>query len=228
MSKVHAIIVAAGSGSRFGGPLPKQFMPLGGIPVVMRAIARLRQAIEGLSDTIVLSKTEIERWNKLCEENSFKSPKIVVGGATRFESVKNALNSVPEDTDIVLVHDGARPLPTVGLVENLMNAFDRIDVQGAIPAVPVTDSLRIVYENGESEAVERAKYRAVQTPQAFRKHLLMDAYDHATCPENFTDDASVMEFSGYKNLVIIDGDSKNIKITNPFDISIAEVFLYKE
>ena len=225
MSKIHAIIVAAGSGSRFGGPLPKQFLPLGEMPVVMRAVLALRNAIPDLSDTIVLSESEIVRWESICSTYNFVSPQIAVGGATRFESVRNAITGIPSDTEILLVHDGARPFPSEKTIYNLLKAFDEPLCHGAIPVIPLTDSVRLLTSDGQSEAVDRNKYRAVQTPQAFRAELLRKSYKMAPSPDGFTDDASVMEAAGFSNLTLVEGNSNNIKITNPHDLVVAEAIL---
>lgn len=219
---IHAVIVAAGSGSRFGGPLPKQFMPLSGRPVVMHSIEALREAIPRVKMTLVISHSEEERWKSLCEEYGFDSPDIVFGGETRFDSVRNALKSVSDDTDLVLVHDGARPFASAEMIQRIIAAFENTDVQGAVPAIKVTDSLRQIMPAGHSEVVDRTVFRAVQTPQAFRASLLLEAYDKADSSARFTDDASVMEAAGFNNLVITEGSADNIKITNPHDIIIAE------
>ena len=218
---IHSIIVAAGSGSRFGGPVPKQFMSLKGIPVAMHAIMAIRSSIPDATDTIVLSESEIGRWKMLCDKHGFRSPDIVVGGATRFDSVKNALAYVPNGTDVILVHDGARPFPPRDMVERIKDAFDDSTVQGVIPAIPVTDSIRRLCDDGTSYAVDRSVYRAVQTPQAFKSDLLVKAYSDAPSSQGFTDDASVMEAAGFTRLILVDGSPKNIKITNPGDIATA-------
>lgn len=220
---IHAIIVAAGSGSRFGGPLPKQFLPLDGVPVAMRAVQALRDAVPGIADTIVLSASEVGRWEKLCFDHGFRSPQVVIGGATRFESVRNAIMGC--DADIVLVHDGARPFPSPDMVRKAIEALEDTDVQGAIPAIPVTDSLRQVMPDGASTAVDRSLFRAVQTPQAFRAGLLREAYRRASSPHSFTDDASVMEAAGFSRLVLTDGSPTNLKITNPADLAVASLLL---
>lgn len=226
--KIHAIIVAAGSGSRFGGPLPKQFLPLDGMPVAMRAVNALRNAIPQLTDTIVLSPDEVDRWTLLCRENGFESPPVAFGGDSRFESVMNALSMVPSDTDILLVHDAARPLADAEMIRRVLEPFANPECHGAVPAIPVTDSLREITD-GRSAAVDRSRFRAVQTPQAFRFPLLKDAYQKAARADisRFTDDASVMEFAGFNNLVLTDGSTDNIKITNPSDLAIAHIILKK-
>lgn len=226
MPKVHAIIVAAGTGSRFGGPMPKQFMDLCGMPVVMRAIISLREAVPSLTDTIVLSSNEIERWEKLCVRYGFESPEIVAGGDSRYESVGNAVRLLSEDIDYVMIHDGARPFPDPLMIKRLIDAFDE-EICGALPATALTESIREIGGDGRSFAVNRSKYKAVQTPQVFRAPILKEAYrkSRALPKDLFTDDASVMEAAGYDTLRLVDGDPYNIKITNPADLVIASALL---
>lgn len=223
---VTIIVVAAGTGNRFGSPVPKQFCQIEGRPVVMRAIDSLRRACPGARMIIALSEAEVERWRYLCNLHNFESPAITIGGATRWESVRNALLSCDYSSDdIVLVHDGARPFPTVEMIEVLIRALNDNDVQGAVPVVQVTDSLRELVDGGpESRSVDRSRLRAVQTPQAFRASLLKQAYE-LPYESSFTDDASVMAAAGYDRLVLTPGDPINIKITHPLDIAIAETIL---
>lgn len=222
--KITVIIVAAGSGSRFGGPLPKQFCQIEGRPAVMRAIDNLRCALPDADYVIVLSASQIEHWNYLCNLHDFDSPRVAVGGDSRSQSVRNAMPFVSAgESDLVLVHDGARPFPSVAMVDELVAAFDDDAVEGALPVVPVTDSIRDV-SGSLSVAVDRSKFRAVQTPQAFRAALLVEAYARGV-DGVFTDDASVMEAAGYSNLVLVNGSPTNLKVTNPADIAIAEAVL---
>lgn len=221
---INIIIVAAGSGLRFGAPLPKQFCNLAGRPVVMHTIDALRHAQPDANIILVINRDMNDFWLELCKKHHFASPLIVFGGNTRWESVRNALDYSPL-ADIVLIHDAVRPLiasDTVSQLIAVMSADDKID--GAIPAIPVTDSLRQVTDCGNSVAVDRSVMRAVQTPQAFRYDLLRNAYAFPYRHE-FTDDASVMEAAGYKNIVLTQGQISNIKITNPGDIEIAETLL---
>lgn len=222
---IRFIIVAAGSGSRFGHDLPKQFHLLGGRPVLMTTIDRVREAAPHSSIMLVLSREHEELWHSLCSEHSFDSPEIIYGGATRWESVRNALQVITDfdDDDIVMIHDGARPLLHESVVTDL-----RLEIQsgadGAIPAVPVTDSLRVITPEGGSESVFRADYRAVQTPQAFPLRLLMHAYNLPYSPL-MTDDASVMEAAGFGDIRLVEGSPDTLKITRPSDLAAAEYIL---
>lgn len=223
--QIHVIIVAAGSGTRFGSPLPKQFCPLQGRPVVMRAVDSLRRALPGASMSLVLAPGETDRFRYLCNLHRFDAPQIVAGGATRWESVRLGLASVGEQARLVMVHDGARPFPTADMVRSLVEAMDDDDADGAVPVVAVTDSLRLVSDDGlRSEPFDRARLRAVQTPQVFRAADLRRAY---TLPydDTFTDDASVMAAAGMGRIRLTPGDPLNIKITNPLDIAIGETIL---
>jgi 2-C-methyl-D-erythritol 4-phosphate cytidylyltransferase len=221
---IHTIIVAAGSGSRFGSSMPKQFCNLAGRPVLMHTIEAIRRATDEAEITVVLSHDMREFWAQLCEQYEFVSPRVVDGGETRWHSVKNAVDTLREtDTDIVLVHDGARPIVDVEMVHRLIDAAEKNGA--AIPAIPVTDSLRVLAEKGAKigKAVDRGLYRAVQTPQAFKAGMLIEAYNQ---PYNtlFTDDASVVELAG-NIVVMVEGCVSNIKITNPKDIEIAEMYI---
>lgn len=224
--KVCHIIVAAGSGSRYGGDVPKQFLPLQGRPVVMHAVERLRRfGGEDASMLLVLGAAMRPLWRELCAREGFESPEVVDGGATRWESVASALrHPFAAGADVITVHDGARPLVSPGV---LARVIDLGDAHGNIPAVALTDSIRIVDPGpgaGGSQAVDRSRYRAVQTPQAFSGPLLRRAYE-LPYNEAFTDDASVMEAAGFTRLRLVEGDPCNIKITRPGDIEIAGIYL---
>lgn len=221
-SRDFYIIVAAGSGSRFGAAMPKQFCNLGSRPLLMTTIERISAADPAAEIILVLSQDMIGPWRRMCAEAGFSLDGIMIapGGATRHESVRNALSLVPADTDRwISVHDGARPVVTTALIDRI-KAARKQGVDGIIPAVAVTDSLRIMNPDGSSRAVDRSLFRAVQTPQSFPARLLLDAYSRAQ-GEGFTDDASVMEAAGYRHLTLVDGDTANIKVTNPGDMETA-------
>lgn len=224
MASVNVIIVAAGSGLRFGAPLPKQFCNLNGRPVVMTTIDALRSSLPDARMTLVINADTDELWRKLCKEHNFKSPEIVHGGSTRWESVRNAIEKSGK-TEIILVHDAVRPLVSDKIISQLLAGLcSDNSVDGAIPAVPVTDSLRIIKEGGKSTSIDRNHIRAVQTPQAFKGDKLRKAYRYPYRPD-FTDDASVMESAGFNKIVLTEGSPDNIKITNPGDIAIAEILM---
>ncbi|MDO4318975.1 MAG: 2-C-methyl-D-erythritol 4-phosphate cytidylyltransferase [Bacteroidales bacterium] len=225
VSDIHIIVVAAGSGTRFGSPLPKQFCQLEGRPVVMRAIDSLRRALPDAAMTIVLAESDIDRFSYLCNLHQFASPQVVAGGATRWESVKRGLATVADGTRLVMVHDGARPFPTETMIESLVATMADDAVHGAVPVVPVTDSLRLLSDDRlGSVPFDRSRLRAVQTPQIFRADELRRAYE-LPYQETFTDDASVIEAAGMGEVVLTQGDPLNLKITHPLDITIAETIL---
>lgn len=219
---ITAIVVAAGSGSRFGSELPKQFCDLDGKPVVVRAIDALRSAVDGLKVIVVVSATEMERWSRIAMAHGLEGVVAAVGGENRWESVRNGLSLVEDDADIVLIHDGARPLVDAATVRRVVDAAAVGD--GAIPAVAVTDSLRRVLTDGASEPVNRMDYRAVQTPQGFPAAKLRRAYSLPYSPL-FTDDASVMAAARFTDLRIVEGSVYNIKITHPLDLEVARIYL---
>lgn len=224
MASVNVIIVAAGSGLRFGAPLPKQFCNLNGRPVVMTTIEALRSSLPEARLTLVINPDMEDLWLDLCSKHNFQSPEITHGGATRWESVRNAIIK-SDEAEIILVHDAVRPMISDKIIKPLMSAITSDNsVDGAIPAVPVTDSLRIVKEDGTSSSIDRNIMRAVQTPQAFKGDRLRKAYSLPYRRE-FTDDASVMESAGFSHIVLTEGSHDNIKITNPGDIAVAEILI---
>jgi 2-C-methyl-D-erythritol 4-phosphate cytidylyltransferase len=222
---VIVIIVAAGSGSRFGGDMPKQFLPLCGKPVLLHTIEAFRHAVPDAHIIVVLSPDMMEFWQGLCAANGAESPQIVTGGATRWESVKNAVNAISTDDgdSVVLIHDGARPLVPAEVILRTIEASQTSD--GAIPVVPVTDSLREYSpDHTTSQPVDRANYCAVQTPQAFPIAKLRKAFTHPYSHE-FTDDASVMAAAGMTDIALVEGSKHNIKITTPIDMRLAEAII---
>lgn len=222
---IHVVIVAAGSGTRFGGDVPKQFQNLNERPVVMWTIEAFRRAIPEADIKLVVSETMVSFWRELADRYDFMSPEVVVGGDSRFQSVKNALMAIDRDTvgegDMILVHDGARPLVSSQVIVNVIEGTVR---HGAVvPVVPLTDSIRKMNTDGSSEPVDRSAYRAVQTPQGFDANAIIEAYRCEPSPA-FTDDASVAEAAGLK-VALVDGDYRNIKITNRGDLEIARVLM---
>lgn len=222
----YQIIVAAGSGSRYGGNLPKQFCDLCGRPLLMTTIERLHRCDAESEVIVVLSGDMTEFWRQLCAEHGFTvRHTIVEGGATRAHSVKNAIDYIESDgreKGWISVHDAARPMVTKSLFDAIVGGLDGAD--GALPSCKLSDSIRLIRGDGSSEAVDRSHYRSVQTPQIFHANKIIDAYRQEIHPE-FTDDASVMEAAGYTNLRLVAGDARNIKVTNPGDMAIAELYL---
>lgn len=225
---IYVIIVAAGSGSRFGGPLPKQFCNLGGRPVVMRTIEAFSRALVGAHIVLVISEECEPLWARLCNEYSFDSPVTVYGGKTRFESVRNAMRMMPEGTGYVMVHDGARPFPPAEFFGDYISAISEGRADGVVPAVALTDSIREVADGGTNRSADRSRFRAVQTPQVFNAAMLKGAYDTADEMTDgpFTDDASLLTAMYPESVIELgEGSYKNIKITNPGDMALAEFYL---
>lgn len=226
MSRIRIIIVAAGSGLRYGDPLPKQFCLLAGKPVVMHTVDAFRRILPEASITLVISRDMAAYWQNLCTGLSFESPKIVFGGSSRWESVRNAIIAADDNADLIMVHDAARPIIDPAMINRITEVFDiSPDIDGVIPVVAVTDSIRSVRPGVRySRSVDRNALRAVQTPQAFRAEKLAKAYK-MPFRESFTDDASVMEAAGFSHINLVEGSTRNIKITNPGDIDIAALYL---
>lgn len=216
----YAIIVAGGKGLRMGADMPKQFLPVGRVPILMRTIVRFRQYSPNLGIIVVLPRDQHGLWNSLCEKHSFTERYTMVdGGETRFHSVRNGLGRIPDDEQgVVGVHDGVRPFTPVSVITA---CYDEARRSGAaIPVTPVVETLRHIYKGGGGENVLRSDYRLVQTPQTFDIQLLKQAYEQPYS-EHFTDDASVVEALGH-SVAMVEGDRVNIKITTPFDMTVAE------
>lgn len=217
--KIYAIFVAGGSGTRMGGATPKQFLNLGGIPILQRSIEAFLKACPDAKIITVLPSEHIETWKELCRKHILNVPQtLVAGGMTRFHSVKNALEKIP-DNAVVSIHDGVRPLVSGELIKRMLERME--DCEALIPALPVTDSLK--FKNGTLPEPDRSGIVAVQTPQMFRSGILKDAYRQAY-QESFTDDASVVARKGIR-LSFIEGEKFNIKITTPEDLRLAEVLI---
>lgn len=217
--KIYTIFVAGGSGTRMGAGKPKQFLELGGLPILQRTIEKFIEAVPDLTVITVLPRDHFETWRQLCADNSFLHPQILVeGGMTRFHSVKNALSRVP-DGAIVAIHDGVRPLLSVGMIRRMFASME--DHRAVIPTLPMVDSLK--FTDGTLPEPDRSKIVAVQTPQIFLSEEIKDAYNQAYSLE-FTDDASVAARKEIP-LTFVDGERKNIKITTPEDLEWAELFI---
>jgi len=212
----YAILVAGGKGLRMGGEIPKQFLPIGGKPVLMRTIEVFREAYPDIKIILVLPVAQQEYWQQLCCEYTFDVPvQIANGGETRFHSVSNGLKLIPDDAvGVVGVHDGVRPFVTV---ETIRRCFDEAVKMGAVvPVIPVVETVRQIRKDGSSVTVPRDEYKLVQTPQTFHISLLKEAY-RQPYTSFFTDDASVVERMG-KPVFLVEGNRENIKITTPADI----------
>jgi len=216
----YAIILAGGMGKRMKTNLPKQFITIKGIPLLMYSIQQFYSAISDISIIVVLPKSKIGAWKNICKEHTFDIPhKIAEGGPERFHSVKNGLLYVKEG-GIVAIHDGARPLINKELITKTFELTIKHD--NAVPAIAIKDSLRIV-DAALNKQIDRKLIKAIQTPQCFMSSAILKAY-RQVYSEEFTDDASVYEKDG-NSINLIEGDPKNIKVTFPEDIIIAEALL---
>lgn len=212
----YIIIVAGGKGLRMGSDIPKQFLPIGGKPVLMRTIERFHHFSEALQIILVLPKAQQAYWHGLCEQYQFDVPYLLAdGGETRFHSVQHGLALIPDDAKgVVGVHDGVRPFPAIDVIRRCYDTART--AKAVIPVTPVVETLRHITEGTKP----RGDYRLVQTPQTFDIQLLKAA-NRQPFSEAFTDDASVVESYGHA-ITMVEGNRENIKITTPFDLAIAE------
>ena len=212
----YVLIVAGGKGLRMGGDIPKQFLPIGGKPILMRTIDAFRSVLDDVKIVLVLPADQHDYWQELCRKHDFRSPELIAnGGATRFHSVSNGLNLLPDDKDAVVgVHDGVRPFVSAETIRRCFSAA--AEGKAVVPVVPVVETLRQILPDGKSLTRPRDEYRLVQTPQTFPLALLKEAY-RQPFSEAFTDDASVVEALG-KEITMVEGNRENIKITTPSDL----------
>jgi len=218
-----AIIVAAGSGSRIGSDKPKQFLEIHGKPIIIHTLERFASCDTVDEIVLVLPADEIESFAKSADRFSIKKiNRIVAGGKTRAESVRNGLDAVSDLTQIVAVHDGARPL--VGVIE-ISRTIDAAALSGAACLVaPVTDTIKEVADEKIVGTVDRSRLRRALTPQAFRTDILKKAFENADLSESITDECYLVEKLGVQ-IACVEGSPLNIKVTHPQDLTLAELFL---
>jgi 2-C-methyl-D-erythritol 4-phosphate cytidylyltransferase len=216
----YALIMAGGIGTRMKTGVPKQFIPIHGLPVLMHSINKFRDHCQKLKIILVLPADYIDLWKQLCTEFNYKvEHQIVRGGDERYFSVKNGLNYVSEGS-LVSIHDGVRPFVSEKTIETTYNTA--LEKGNAVAVVKPKDSIRKITDTG-SRAVNRKDFVIVQTPQCFQTNIIKEAYEQEYRPE-FTDDASVLESIG-ASINLVEGNDENIKITLPSDIRIAEAIL---
>ena len=218
----YVIIVAGGKGLRMGSDIPKQFLPIGGKPVLMRTMERFREYSPALQIILVLPKSQQDYWIKLCQKHNFTvAYQLADGGETRFHSVQHGLALIPDIAEgVVGVHDGVRPFPSIDVIKNCYETART--KKAVIPVIPVVETVRHL-EGETSVTVPRNEYRLVQTPQCFDIQLLKSA-NRQPYNDGFTDDASVVEAFGFA-ITLVEGNRENIKITTPYDLKIAEVLI---
>lgn len=223
--KKAAILVAGGKGTRMGGPVSKQYLPIGGKPVLMHTLQRFHEADSEVFLILVLPESDFELWESLCAEYHFTlAHQVVAGGQSRFQSVKNGLNALSFSEGLVAIHDGVRPFVSMTVIRD---SYDQAGKSGsAIAVVGLKDSLRKIGEGGVSTFQERHQFRLVQTPQTFQIQLIKLAFQAAELPQ-FTDDATVYEYQGWE-VSLIPGNAENIKITSPEDLEYADYLLSRQ
>ena len=204
----YIIIVAGGKGLRMGSDIPKQFLPIGGKPVLMRTLERFRRYSPTLQIILVLPKAQQDYWQKLCKEYAFDIDyQLADGGETRFHSVQNGLAKIPDNAQgVVGVHDGVRPFPSIDVIRNCYETAR--EKKAVIPVIPVVETVRHL-KGDTSVTVSRNDYRLVQTPQTFDIQLLKAA-NRQPYNDGFTDDASVVEAFGFDS-TLVEGNRENIK-----------------
>ncbi|MGZ3902022.1 MAG: 2-C-methyl-D-erythritol 4-phosphate cytidylyltransferase, partial [Bacteroidia bacterium] len=222
-NKNYAIIVAGGTGARMGSAIPKQFLLLCGVPVLMHTINAFYYSAVKPDIIVVLSAAYHDYWMQLCREHNFAvTHQLVAGGETRFHSVKNALDMIDDDEALIAVHDAVRPLINKEIIEQgYQHAAEHAN---AVTAVKSRDSARLM-EGDISRSLVREDIYLVQTPQIFNSGQIKKAYQQPYHPK-FTDDASVVEETGIK-INLVAGSYRNIKITFPEDIAIATSIMGK-
>jgi 2-C-methyl-D-erythritol 4-phosphate cytidylyltransferase len=214
------IIVAGGAGTRMNAGIPKQFMLLGGYPVLMHTIRAFSSYNKNIRIKVVLPETQLDTWEGLCREYNFKEPhELGFGGETRFHSVKKNLKLIPDES-LVAIHDGVRPLIDG---DTIRRCFDQAGKTGnAVPCIEIPETLRRI-TNGANEWVDRSGYRLIQTPQVFRGSLIKRAYAQEY-RSLFTDDAVVLESLGIP-IHLVEGSINNLKITFQRDLHMASALL---
>lgn len=216
----YALIVAGGKGTRMKSKIPKQFMELRGLPVLLHTINAFFRYSADIRIVLVLPQQDFETWNTIVKQYNFTQPvTLQQGGETRFQSVKKGLEKI-EGNGLVAIHDGVRPLVSEAIIAE---SFRLAAAQrSAVAAVPLKESIRIAEAN-TTRALDRAQYRLIQTPQTFEVQLIKKAYELRE-DESLTDDASVAERAGH-TISLFEGSYRNIKVTTEEDLIIAEALL---
>lgn len=216
----YALIVAGGKGTRIKSDLPKQFIELNGLPILMHTINAFYRYSKNIPVIVVIPEDDFDVWKNLCAKHSFQKPVLVQkGGDTRFQSVRKGLAQISGD-GLVAIHDGVRPLVN----EDIIAASFRLAAvhKSAVASVRLKESIRIT-DQDTTRAADRSRFRLIQTPQTFQVELIRKAYESKE-DASLTDDASVAERAGHL-ISLFEGSYENIKITTPEDLIIAEALL---
>lgn len=218
--KREVIIVAGGNGLRMKTDVPKQFLELGGKPILIHSIEKFHLFDPQIHIILVLPKNQFETWHQLCKKHHISLPhSVVAGGDERFFSVKNGLSAL-EGNSLVAVHDAVRPFVSLETIEKCFTTAEKVG--NAVPCCNLNDSIRKV-DGDKNFAANRSEFRTIQTPQIFRSDLLLRAYEQPFSA-HFTDDASVVEALG-EPIFLVEGNSENIKITTHFDLIVGNALL---
>jgi 2-C-methyl-D-erythritol 4-phosphate cytidylyltransferase len=220
LNRETALIVAGGKGTRIKSNLPKQFIELNGKPILLHTIEAFIRYSPTINIVLVLPEDDFEVWKSICQKFNFTQPIILQkGGETRFQSVKNGLNKI-EGEGLVAIHDGVRPLVS----EDIIGASFRLAAvhQSAVAAVRLKESIRMT-DQDNTKAVDRSKFRLIQTPQTFELQLIKKAYEIKE-DASLTDDASVAERAGHI-ISLFEGSYENIKITTQEDLIVAKALM---
>ncbi len=221
--RVAAVIPAAGAGVRMGGGTPKQFMEIDGRPLLALTLEafELCSAVDAVF--LVVPAREVDSCRcSIVEHFGFrKVSRVVAGGETRMDSVRRGLTAAGDGFELVVVHDGARPLVTASLIERVVEAARASGA--AVAGIPARDTVKEVVDKVVTRTYDREKVWLAQTPQAFRCSVLLDAHNRAASSDSgqATDDASLVEWAGYM-VVMVQGDENNIKVTTPQDMAVVK------
>lgn len=220
----YALIVAGGKGTRMGSDVSKQYLEIGNKPILLRTLEVFHKTDPSIELILVLPESDFLFWEALCKEYKFQvAHRVVKGGKSRFQSVKNGLNAIDSDNGIVAIHDGVRPFVKPHVI---LESFKVAEEKGsAIAVIALKDSLRRLTDDYKSFFQERQNFRLVQTPQTFQLQKIKKAFD-VTELHHFTDDATVYEHQGWQ-VTLISGNLENIKITTPEDMDYASFLASK-
>lgn len=220
---VSAIIVAAGRGTRMGSEIPKQFMSIAGKTILETTLYKFEKSNEIDEIILIVNKDDLEFVNEEIAVDYEKLTIVKAGGSTRTESVFEGIKAVSSNCDIVLIHDGVRPFVSYNLISNCVEGA--YTFRACVPVTDLADTIKEVSDDGiVQNTLDRSALKAVQTPQAFDYELIRECYIRAITEDSvFTDDASIVEYYGHK-VKTIEGLGRNIKITTPLDLRIAEIF----
>lgn len=216
------IIVAGGKGQRMGGELPKQFMPVGQIPILVHTLQAFYDAVPGAQLIVVMHAEYLQFWKEMAAQFNAPEHELIAGGEERFFSVQHGLSLLKNHIEYVGVHDAVRPFVSKQVILSCFAGAK--EHRAVVPVIDEIDSIRELTSEG-NRSVNRAAFKRVQTPQCFERILLQHAYQQEFS-KLFTDDASVVESNGH-SVFLVEGNKENIKITTPFDLAIAKAIMEK-